>query len=106
MIRINFNPGNQSVPWIAAMPYAHRAWSATLAFAVMAGTPGLAHSAVKPAPAAHEPSSQPLAEVVVVGNRSDCKKLHVYHIDVVSFKPRVFGHHKTVACAAGVASGS
>ena len=70
MIRINFNPGNQSVPWIAAMPYAHRAWSATLAFAVMAGTPGLAHSAVKPAPAAHEPSSQPLAEVVVVGNRS------------------------------------
>ena len=52
------------------MPYAHRAWSATLAFAVMAGTPGLAHSAVKPAPAAREPSSQPLAEVVVVGNRS------------------------------------
>ena len=94
MIRINFNPGNQSVPWIAAMPYAHRAWSATLAFAVMAGTPGLAHSAVKPAPAAHEPSSQPLAEVVVVGNRSDCKKLHVYQINSILFKPNILRCYK------------
>jgi Fe(3+) dicitrate transport protein len=52
------------------MPYARRAWSATLAFAVIAAPPGLAHSAVKSAPTAQEPSSQPLAEVVVVGNRS------------------------------------
>jgi Fe(3+) dicitrate transport protein len=52
------------------MPYAHRAWSATLAFAFIAGTSGLAHAAGTPAPAVYEPSSQPLAEVVVVGNRS------------------------------------
>ena len=52
------------------MRYQHRAWCATLAFAVMAATPGLADSAGTPAPAVHEPSSQPLAEVVVVGNRS------------------------------------
>jgi Fe(3+) dicitrate transport protein len=52
------------------MPYAHRAWSATLAFAFIAGTSGLAHAVIKPVPTAHEPSSQPLAEVIVVGNRS------------------------------------